>query len=138
MRDGSSVALFQEKSLAFMQVAQHRVHRTSAGCAHTFGIQPQTADSASGGFVRQIPPLPVTPAVGWQRLRAKPNTSLIRKVDFMFGSKIQNHFLAVAFFKVKFLVNIFFSKQVFKFLAFCLSAFISSVKFRVGFVESLK
>jgi hypothetical protein len=23
-----------------------------------------TADSASGGFVRQIPPLPVTPAVG--------------------------------------------------------------------------
>jgi hypothetical protein len=32
--------------------------------AHTFGIQPQTADSASGGFVRQFPPLPVTPAVG--------------------------------------------------------------------------
>jgi hypothetical protein len=31
--------------------------------AHTFGIQPQTADSASGGFVRQVPPLPVTPAV---------------------------------------------------------------------------
>ena len=32
--------------------------------AHTFGIQPQTADSAPGGFVRQVPPLPVTPAVG--------------------------------------------------------------------------
>jgi hypothetical protein len=31
--------------------------------AHTFGIQPQTADSASGGFVRQFPHLPVTPAV---------------------------------------------------------------------------
>jgi len=26
--------------------------------------RPQTADSASGGFVRQVPPLPVTPAVG--------------------------------------------------------------------------
>jgi len=25
--------------------------------------RPQTADSASGGFVRQVPPLPVTPAV---------------------------------------------------------------------------
>jgi hypothetical protein len=28
------------------------------------GSRPQTADSASGGFVRQFPPLPVTPAVG--------------------------------------------------------------------------
>jgi hypothetical protein len=27
------------------------------------GKRPQTADSASGGFARQIPPLPVTPAV---------------------------------------------------------------------------
>jgi hypothetical protein len=27
------------------------------------GKRPQTADSASGGFIRQIPPLPVTPAV---------------------------------------------------------------------------
>jgi hypothetical protein len=32
--------------------------------AHTFGILAPTADSASGGFVRQIPPLPVTPAIG--------------------------------------------------------------------------
>jgi len=40
------------------------VHRTSAGAAHTFGIQSPTADSASGGFSRQVPPLPVTPAVG--------------------------------------------------------------------------
>jgi hypothetical protein len=32
--------------------------------AHTFGTPAPTADSASGGFVRQIPPLPVTPAVG--------------------------------------------------------------------------
>jgi len=28
------------------------------------GQRPQTADSASGGFSRQFPPLPVTPAVG--------------------------------------------------------------------------
>jgi hypothetical protein len=28
------------------------------------GKRPQTADSAPGGFIRQIPPLPVTPAVG--------------------------------------------------------------------------
>ena len=28
------------------------------------GSRPQAAASASGGFVRQIPPLPVTPAVG--------------------------------------------------------------------------
>jgi hypothetical protein len=34
--------------------------------AHTFGDSglKQMADSASGGFVRQIPPLPVTPTVG--------------------------------------------------------------------------
>jgi len=30
----------------------------------TFGESVPTADSVSGGFVRQIPPLPVTPAVG--------------------------------------------------------------------------
>jgi hypothetical protein len=32
--------------------------------AHTFGILAPSADSASDGFVRHIPPLPVTPAVG--------------------------------------------------------------------------
>ena len=32
--------------------------------ARTFGILAPTANSASGGFLRQIPPLPVTPAVG--------------------------------------------------------------------------
>jgi len=32
--------------------------------AHTFGESAPTADSASGGFVRQIPHLPVTPVVG--------------------------------------------------------------------------
>jgi len=54
------------------KAAQHRMHRTSAGAAHTFRILAPTADSASGGFVRhivpmvlrEIPPLPVTPAVG--------------------------------------------------------------------------
>jgi len=66
---------------------------------------------------------PLTQAVGWQRLRAKPNTSLIRKVDFMFGSKIQNHFLAVAFFKVKFLVNIFFQQASFQVLGFLFIGF---------------
>jgi hypothetical protein len=39
------------------------VHRTSAGAARAFGSAAPTADSASGGFVRQIPRLPVTPAV---------------------------------------------------------------------------
>ena len=29
----------------------------------TFGILASTADSASGSFIRQVPPLPVTPAV---------------------------------------------------------------------------
>lgn len=37
--------------------------------AHTFGILAPTADSASGGFVRQIPPLPVTPAAFEQSLQ---------------------------------------------------------------------
>ena len=37
--------------------------------AHTFGILAPTADSASGGFFRQIPPLPVTPAVGRPRIK---------------------------------------------------------------------
>jgi len=32
--------------------------------AALLGQWPQTADSASGGFVRQFPRLPVTPAVG--------------------------------------------------------------------------
>jgi hypothetical protein len=32
--------------------------------AHTFGSAAPMADSASGGFVRQVPRLPVTPAVG--------------------------------------------------------------------------
>jgi hypothetical protein len=44
--------------------AQHCVHWTSAGFAHTFGDSAPTADLASGGFVRQVPHLPVTPAVG--------------------------------------------------------------------------
>ncbi len=38
------------------QAAQHRAHWTSAGFAHTFGDSAPTADSASGGFSRQIPP----------------------------------------------------------------------------------
>ena len=33
------------------------------GFVRTFGIMAPTADSASGGFIRQVPPLPVTPAV---------------------------------------------------------------------------
>jgi len=40
------------------------VHRTSAGIAHTCGDSAPMVGSASGGFVRQVPPLPVTPAVG--------------------------------------------------------------------------
>jgi len=44
------------------------VHRTSAGFALTFGDSAPTADSASGGFFRQVPPLPVTLAVGLLRM----------------------------------------------------------------------
>jgi hypothetical protein len=44
--------------------SQHRMYRTSAGDIHTFGVAASTADSASGSFSRQIPPLPVMPAVG--------------------------------------------------------------------------
>jgi hypothetical protein len=40
--------------------------------ALTFGDSSPTADSASGGFVRHIPRLPVTPAVGrWHRGASK-------------------------------------------------------------------
>jgi hypothetical protein len=57
---------------------------------------------ASSFFCSQTESTPahtqVTQTVGWQRQRAKPNTSLIRKVGFMFGSKIQNCLLAVAFY----------------------------------------
>jgi hypothetical protein len=45
----------------------HPTPRAPDKCGHSptlSGQRPQTADSASGGFVRQIPPLPVTPAVG--------------------------------------------------------------------------
>jgi len=39
-------------------------HRASAGRLPALvGILAPTTDSASGGFSRQIPPLPVTPAV---------------------------------------------------------------------------
>jgi len=69
-----------------------------------------------------------------QRANTKP--SLIHKFVFAIGSKIQSHFLAVAFFKSRFESD--FSKQVFKFLFFRLISFLSSAKFRVGFVESLK
>jgi len=80
----------------------------------------------------------VTQTVGWQRQRAKPNTSLIRKVDFMFGSKIHNHFFSGGVFQSKVFGQYFFSKRVFKFSIFYLSAFVLSAKFQVGFVESLK
>ena len=49
----------------------HRLHSSNTACTGQVraapalsGKQPQEADSASGGFARQIPPLPVTPAVG--------------------------------------------------------------------------
>jgi uncharacterized protein (DUF1697 family) len=50
------------------------VHRTSADSARTFRDSALTADSASGGFVRQILPLPVTPAVG-QTLQVESKSS---------------------------------------------------------------
>ena len=56
---GGSVFFFNH-CLGRRKVAQHRVHRTSAGAAHTCGIQPPTADSASAGFFRQVSPLQVT------------------------------------------------------------------------------
>jgi hypothetical protein len=68
-----------------------------------------------------------------QRANTKP--SLNRKVGLEVGSKIQIQFLAVAFFKSAFKSG--FSKQVFKFLFFCSTSFLSSAKFQVGFVESL-
>jgi len=38
----------------------------------TFGTPASTADSAFGGFSRQIPPLPVTPAVRQPRANTNP------------------------------------------------------------------
>ncbi|MBI1793776.1 MAG: hypothetical protein HYR70_06255 [Chloroflexi bacterium] len=52
---------------------------------------------------------------------------MIRKFRFMFDSKIQNHFLAVAFFKFAFEPG--FSKQVFKFLFFCSRNFFDQQSF---------
>ena len=54
----------------------------------------------------------------------------------MIGSEIQNHFSAAVFFK--FVFESGFSKQVFKFSNFYSTSFLSSAKFRIGFVESLK
>jgi hypothetical protein len=44
--------------MSTLKAAQHRVQWTSAGFPHIFG------DSAPGGFIRHIPRLLVTPAVG--------------------------------------------------------------------------
>jgi hypothetical protein len=41
-------------------------------------------------------------------------------------------------FQVSNIGQYFFSKQVFKFSAFCSTAFLLSAKFRFGFIESLK
>jgi len=38
--------------------------------------------------------------VGWQRQRANAKPYLIRRFRFAIGAEIQNHFLAVALFKV--------------------------------------
>jgi len=48
------------------------------------------------------PPAParVTQTVGWQRQRANAKPYLIRRFRFAIGAEIQNHFLAVALFKV--------------------------------------
>ena len=43
------------------------VHRTSAGRARTFREVAQAADSASGGFLRQVPPLPVMLGLQWTK-----------------------------------------------------------------------
>jgi len=58
-----TVESFLGKESCVHRAAQHRVHRTSAGAARTFGEAAPMADLASGGFVRQLPRLPVTPAV---------------------------------------------------------------------------
>jgi len=39
------------------------IYRTSEGATYTFGEAAPMADPASGCFVRQIPPLPVTLAI---------------------------------------------------------------------------
>jgi hypothetical protein len=47
--------------------------RSPDKCGHSpnlSGSLPQTADSAAGGFSRQIPTLPVTPTVGQRSLDA--------------------------------------------------------------------
>jgi len=69
--------------------------------------------------------------------RAKPNASLIRKFVFTIGSEIQSQVFSGGVPSSQGL-SLVFSKQVFKFLALVLSAFILSAKFRFGFIESQK
>ena len=53
------------------------------GSAALSGIQPLEADSASGGFVRQFPRLPVTPAVGRLTVNVENGYSFIHKKALM-------------------------------------------------------
>ena len=74
-------AATQQHKRKYLQIFGHLESATLTNCdsltprapdkcgrsAALSGKRPQTADSASGSFVRQIPPLPVTPAVGHSR-----------------------------------------------------------------------
>jgi hypothetical protein len=64
-------ANFEFSGLRSLQVKVLGQNRPNTACtgqvrgfARTFGVAAPTADSASGGFSSQFPPLPVTPAVG--------------------------------------------------------------------------
>ncbi len=68
--------------------------------------------------------------------RANTKPSLICKFRFMFGSEIQIHFFSGGVFQVWFESG--FQRAIFQVCLFRSTSFLSSAKFQVVFVESLK
>jgi len=72
-------------NLAQQHAAQQSVHLTGGILRHFRAFSTPEQNPALGVLSRPAHPQ-VTQAVGGQSQRAKPNTSLIRKVGFMFGA----------------------------------------------------
>jgi hypothetical protein len=65
---------------------------------HTFGESAPKADSASGGFVCQVPPLPVTPAVETVEkvtFQKKYFEKWGKNIEKRLVSRVTNHILAI-------------------------------------------
>jgi len=80
----------------------------------------------------------VTQTVGGQSQKPNTKPSLIRKFCFIVEFRKPNSVFSGGTFQDKVFGQYFFSKQVFKFSAFCSTAFLLLAKFSFGFIESLK